>query len=373
MDRIKNHILRLLTRARLVSAKYPRKQQNPDCLLLKLPLELLELVIEQLPISGQMCLLQTCSSVYNSFELPRDRVTFRAKREHPKYLALVARDPPDMWISIKTPRIRFVKRGDLPKLPKSPPYLGAPGWDSKALCGFPTGALMVEHKHVQMSIKYSQLEKKTRWQSKYLQVLLKPYKTKFNPMLDCPPSKWDASIGYFESYPKVISGRYLLYTERSFTTNFTSIPALLQLLGPFGPCLHQYTDPKRYDEYQRQKALDDEMMALTGEAPSYYNSYCMSSLQPQCSEQFFSSIQQATAEKNTWVNGYCYWCRTEYSICVTNACITLRAWRDLGGCNAPHNYTWQEHLSPLVFGPGEMRDPLSIRTLYGELAITKRL
>src|SRR5688500_9258142 len=99
MDRIKNSILRLLTHARLVSAKHPRKQQNPDCLLLNLPLEILGLIIEQLPISSQLCLLQTCSSLYNSFVLPRVWVTFRAKREHPKYLALVARDHPDIWTS----------------------------------------------------------------------------------------------------------------------------------------------------------------------------------------------------------------------------------------------------------------------------------
>jgi hypothetical protein len=305
--------------------------------------------------------------------LPRVWVTFRAKREHPKYLALVARDHPDIWTSIKEPCIRFVKRRDLPKLPKSPPYIGAPGWDGNALGVFQMGALMVEHKHVQMSIKYSQLEKKTRWQRKYLEVLLKPYNTKFDPMFKYPSRKWDVSTGYFKSCPKVVSGRYLLYTERSFTTNFAYRPAHIDQQGPFGPCLHQYTDRKRYEEYQWQKALDDRTMALFGEVPSYRNSLCMSILQPQCSEPFFLSIQQAFAEKNTWVDGYCYWCRTEYSICVTYACITLRAWRDLGGCNAPHNYTWQEHLSPVVFGPGEERDPRSIRTLYGESPITKGL
>lgn len=164
MDRIKNFILRLLARTRLVSAKHPRKQQNPDCLLLNLPLEILDLIIQKLPMSGQMCLLQTCCSLYNSFILPEDRDWLLAKREHSKYIALIARDHPNMWISVETPHIRFVKWRDLPKLPKNPPYFGAPGWDRNAIDGFLTGALMVEHKHVQMSIKYSLLENKTRWQ-----------------------------------------------------------------------------------------------------------------------------------------------------------------------------------------------------------------
>jgi hypothetical protein len=232
---------------------------------------------------------------------------------------------------------------------------------------------MVEHKHVQMSIKYSQIENKTRWQKEYLKVLLKPYETKFKPLLSFPPGKRDTNLGYFKSYPKVVSGRYLLYTERIFVTSFGSISTLLELQGTFGPCLHQYTNMERFDAYQRKKAFGDGATALHEEATHHQNCYCMAGWQLECSEPFFLSIQQAIAEMNTWVDGCCYWCRTEYSIRITDGCITLRAWRDLGGCGSPDNHVWQQHWKCLVFGPGELRDPLRIRTLYGELAVTKGL
>lgn len=131
---------------------------------------------------------------------------------------------------------------------------------------------------------------------------------------------------------------------------------------------------ERFDAYQRKKAFGDGTVALHEEAAPHQNCYCMAAgWQPECSEPFFLSIQQAIAEMNTWVDGYCYWCRTEYSIRITDLCITLRAWRDLGGCSSPHDSVWRQHLRRLVFGPGESRDPLMIRTLYGELAVTKGL
>ncbi|KAM0247537.1 hypothetical protein ACHAP5_003986 [Fusarium lateritium] len=258
MGQIKNYLLRLLTRARLVPAKHPRKQQNPDCLLLNLPLEILDLIIKKLTISNQWCLLQTCCSLYNSFVPQRALVWHLSLKESRKYRALIARDHPDVWISSNRPYIRFVKKRDIPKPPKNPPFSGLMAND--VLSDYSLGALMFEHKHVQLSIKYSQLEEKTPRQKKYLKALLKPYETRFHSMLVDPPGKEDGSIGYYKACPKVVSGRYLLYTKRTFKTNVTSIQGLLEYHVPFGACRHQYTEPRRYEEYQRYIALDAQRL-----------------------------------------------------------------------------------------------------------------
>lgn len=245
-------------------------------------------------MSGQMCLLQTCCSFYNSLILPEDRDWLLAEPEYSKYIALIARDHPDTWVTVEPPHIRSAEWRDLPKLPKTPPYFRAPGWDRNALDGFLTGGLMVEHKHVQMSIKYSQLENKTRRQKEYLKVLMKPYETKFNPLLSFHPSKRGASLGYFKSHPKVVSGRYLLYTKRAFVSNCGPISTLLDLQGTFGPCLHQYRNMERFIAYQRKKAFGDETMALHEEETPHQNYHCMTAgWQPECSESFFLSIRQA--------------------------------------------------------------------------------
>ncbi|KAJ4015051.1 hypothetical protein NW766_005382 [Fusarium irregulare] len=107
-------------------------------------------------------------------------------------------------------------------MPNGPPVYGSLSWNTDLIHNFERGALMVKHKHIQLSIKYSQLEKKTWEQKKCLNALMKPYKTQFVPDFLKDPrrifkqKKQTKKPGYFQWYPKVVDGRYLTHDRRVF-------------------------------------------------------------------------------------------------------------------------------------------------------------
>lgn len=221
---------------------------------------------------------------------------------------------------------------------------------------------MVEHKHVQISIKYSQLEKKTRQQAKHLKILMTPYKTEFAPRLNIHPLEKVGEIGYFQWYPKVVSGRYLTFSQRSYTNNWIRKPVILSELGCFGPCMHHYTDPARYQNFlQRQRR------ARENKNFSRYQRQWQVRRQPECSDSFFECIQGARDKTDTWFSRACPWCLTEYSISVTSeGALVLQTWRDLGGVDSPFNTVWEQHIDDGdLRGAAMERDPYEIRRRYG--------
>ncbi|KAH7217920.1 hypothetical protein DER44DRAFT_738132 [Fusarium oxysporum] len=152
---------------------------------------------------------------------------------------LVVRQFPSAWRTGRTLRFREFQAKDLCPQPKGPPYKDQPGWNKDTLRQFEEGALLLKHKHVQMSLKYDRLEKKTHQQKSFLKTLLEPYHTDFSPGLEMHPLDKCGAVGHFESHPKLVSGRYLLFNQWTFTNPWKDGTIVLGELGRFGACEHQ--------------------------------------------------------------------------------------------------------------------------------------
>ncbi|EMT64696.1 hypothetical protein FOC4_g10007378 [Fusarium odoratissimum] len=152
---------------------------------------------------------------------------------------LVVRQFPSAWRTGRALRFREFQAKDLCPQPKGPPYKDQPGWNKDTLRQFEEGALLLKHKHVQMSLKYDRLEKKTHQQKSFLKTLLEPYHTDFSPGLEMHPLDKCGAVGHFESHPKLVSGRYLLFNQWTFTNPWKDGTIVLGELGRFGACEHQ--------------------------------------------------------------------------------------------------------------------------------------
>ncbi|KAL5617505.1 hypothetical protein FOBRF1_006253 [Fusarium oxysporum] len=168
--------------------------------------------------------------------VPFSQLPVAKKRE---YKMLVVRQFPSAWRTGRALRFREFQAKDLCPQPKGPPYKDQPGWNKDTLRQFEEGALLLKHKHVQMSLKYDRLEKKTHQQKSFLKTLLEPYHTDFSPGLEMHPLDKCGAVGHFESHPKLVSGRYLLFNQWTFTNPWKDGTIVLGELGRFGACEHQ--------------------------------------------------------------------------------------------------------------------------------------
>lgn len=100
----------------LPSGTLPRKQQNADCLLLNLPVEVLELIYGYLPAASQLCLRQTCLATFYSLRNPDQLL----RKELLEYLGIAFRNHPDFWVAARRPLLRRFQASDLPDL-RTPP------------------------------------------------------------------------------------------------------------------------------------------------------------------------------------------------------------------------------------------------------------
>ncbi|OBS27737.1 hypothetical protein FPOA_01680 [Fusarium poae] len=339
-----------------------QKQQKQDCYLLNLPADILQLIDKYLPYSGRVCTRLTCSALYNSLKNP---INCPYYCEHLECLALICRHRPDCWLVETRPYIRDVLESDMPNPPNVRPETGCPSWSEEAIYLFQRGALMAEFKHVRLAIGYSQLETKTCQQARYLKLLLEPYKTVFKPDYMPGPLGKAMELGYFKQYPKVVSGRYLTFSQRRFINNRNYTPVELYKLGCFGACMHQYTKPERYEDFlarQSQamwKRFTDDQTGPKGPNRRH----------PECSDPFYQCLRNAYYMHGIWFDDLCPWCLTEFSVCVTKSGdLVINTWRDLGNADTPMNNDWWNHLDYFPHARCDTgRNPWVIRTRYGNV------
>jgi hypothetical protein len=345
-----------------------KTKSNSDSFSFNLPADILLIVHEFLPASSQLCLLTTCRGIKVLLEhrtVPYSRLTLEQKRE---YKTFVIRQFPNAWLAEDTLRFREFQEEDLHPQPQGPPFGGQPGWKSNDLARFRAGALLIRHRHVRMSLIYHRLEKKTRRQKSFLKSLLEPYHTDFSPCLQIHPSEKSGAVGHFESHPKLISGRYLLFNQWTFTNTLRGGTIALPKLGGFGACTHQgmsdfgwkafLSRRKRYAEFGFRRETIQLARALWLLPPG------------RRSEEFFECVCEAIKNPGRQVDGMCPYCLTEFSICMTTKMMQMRVWRDLGTEDSCWSPVWQTHLG--VSHPQGLprgKDCLEIRSRYGDTGI----
>jgi hypothetical protein len=305
-----------------------------------------------LPVASQICLGQTCLPMHSSLENTSHRLP---GEERLNFIALIARDIPDCWVAESRPWIRPLQDSDLTVIPNGPPALGSRSWNRPRIQHFLLGALMVEHKHVQLSIKYSQPENKTDAQLEHLTNLMRSYQTLFVPLFYVHRRPHTGEMGHFQWCPKVVNGRYLTFSQRRFP-NETGERVTWANLGRFGSCSHQYTYPMKYIEFLLRKEDMDQ-------ARHHRECHQRNMFGRKCSYKFSVCLQDAFDSPGTWFDGACCACLSEFSICLTSEGLMVRTWKDFGGTDSPSNRVWREH----TCGHGGWypnRDPREIRSRY---------
>ncbi|KAK6718742.1 hypothetical protein SNK05_001890 [Fusarium graminearum] len=356
MDQLQRRICQTPANFRsLLPAITPRRKERPECFLLNLPVEVLGFINDYLPFRSQVYIRLTCSTMYNSLKSP-----VHTREEKLECLALIYRDRPDCWVAEEWPLVRDVVYSDLPRPPKGRPIFQDLPYYADEIYLFERNALMVEHKHVQLAIKYSELESRNLWQAIYLRLLLKPFKTVFRPRFRPGPLCSAKETCSFQWCPKVVSGRYLTFTQRRFTNNWEDKPVEMHRLAPFGSCMHQFTDPERFGHFlQRQRLYGSQMKRQSKQRQRFR-------LHPECSDPFFECLQNAYNTHGVWFDGACPWCLTEFSMRVQSGELVVNTWRDLGGCGSPLNPDWRSHTYYVDTGTEDVieRCPWEIRSRY---------
>ncbi|RGP70070.1 f-box cyclin [Fusarium longipes] len=369
-----NQLQQAPVESQLLPSSPLRKQQSSECFLLDLPNEILQQIDEYLPFNSRVCIRLTCTVAHDCLRaFPR----CPSQEEWLVFLAQFYKNRPDYVLVVERPWVLAIRDDELPMPPNVPPVLHWPSWSKKQMDRFERGALMVDHEHVQLAIKYNQLEHKKRWQKRFLKIVLRPHKTRFEPRFyGHPDNEKVEEICYFEGYTKVISGRYITFSQRRFTNKDPLDPMRISKLGSFGSCTHQHTSPVRYGHFLRRKGL----LSVRGSSRHHIGGPTsvwrhQRPLEPECSDLFFSSIYRASCEHGTWFDGACPWCLTEFSICFKEGDLVLKTWRDLGGADSPLNDVWLKHTGEYQGEEmAEIRCPTEIRSRYEDsVSFVKRV
>ena len=340
-----------------------KTKNNSDSLFLNLPVETVLIIHSFLPASSQLCLLTTCRGIkvlleYRNRTVPYSRLTLEQMRE---YKTFVIRQFPNAWLDEETLRFREFQEEDLYPQPQGPPVGVQTGWNYPDLWRFAAGALLIRHRHVRMSLIYHRLEKKSLQQKSFLKSLLEPYHTGFSPCLRIHPSEKSGAVGHFESHPKLVSGRYLLFNKWTFTNPLRGGTVGLHKLRYFGVGKHQAMSELDWKAFVVRRGLGEEFGVRT-------HLYLRMWQPSRLNEDLIICVHEAFKNPGRQVDGLCPYCLTEYSICKTTKRMQMCAWRDLGAEDSwdwsPVGQTDLREIDPQGLPRGD--DCLEIRSRYGD-------
>ncbi|KAM0548146.1 hypothetical protein ACHAPJ_010067 [Fusarium lateritium] len=176
-------------------------------------------------------------------------------------------------------------------------------------------SFQVQHRHVYLAVLYSQLQDKNKFQMDYLERLLQPYYVR---EVERPSKKIVAPLNGIVEYwatPKVVNGRYLLFSQWEYGRN-------QEVIMPY-----------------------DQFGII-------------------CEHRWALSAGDTDSEGEDEGEGVCTFCSTEFSITVTHGRMTVSTWKDLGTGKSPMDNVWHwDGVPGAVFrGPGHTSG--SIRTRF---------
>ncbi|EHK26669.1 uncharacterized protein TRIVIDRAFT_50070 [Trichoderma virens Gv29-8] len=304
--------------------------------ILQLPVELLLEIFKFLPPYSQLLVYRTCrplrAIVYKYFLAGRgeilDTLEYRLL-----YLTHLARSLPDRWVCAKCCKLHQAYSWDtpssrafyLPKCGDGKHWFSEQHSESKSLANHEYSP---SHRHVELTLKYARLQSQKRAHRKHLQRLLAPYHA---------ASQRPGTISVVEGilaqrsfYPKVVDGRYLLLTVRTYLGVRTTISR--QSIKFIEICPHLYA-------WGNFSLWNDATIALD-------TILYLAFLGPP----------------NTRVSDSCRSCGTDFSVQASPERAIVCAWQDLGPEGTVYDPDWEaivRETTNISHRPG------SIRELYG--------
>lgn len=200
-----------------------KTQSQAHSYILQLPLEVLIRIFAFLPPYSQLLTYQTCRplrTIIHQYFFARGGEILVTPKDRLHYLTDLARSLPDRWVCAKCCKLHQTCSLDTPSyLTSYSPEceggkIGVFEEHSESRKFFIYGYFLA-HRHVELTLKYTRLESRKSTHQEYLRALLAPHHAP-----NCQrPHTVDVSEGIIlqhSYYPKVVDGRYLLFTIRTY-------------------------------------------------------------------------------------------------------------------------------------------------------------
>lgn len=329
MDIIKFPI-RLLRRA--------KSKTQSQTYILQLPVEILLRIFEYLPPYSQLLVYQTCRplrTLVHQYFLDGKGDVLATLEDRLRYLTHLARSTPDRWVCAKCCKLHQTCEWDTPvyrgayQIPACRDGKGYVQQDSecKSLANVGYSA---SHRHVELTLKYARLKSQKKKHRAHLQRLLAPhhYETQSPHTI----SVAEGILAQSSFYPKVVDGRYLLLTVRTYVAAETLVsPRSINCLQI---CPHLYS----FGAFCRRNDMEIDLDTV------FYMAF--------------------SAPPNTPILSSCLACGTDISIQISPERAVVCAWQDLGPEATVYDPDWEAIVrkTKVVY-----HDAGSIRELFGQL------
>ncbi|POR39602.1 Uncharacterized protein TPAR_00211 [Tolypocladium paradoxum] len=284
--------------------KQPQKTQKRRCPVLDLPVDLMLGISEYLPLCSQVFLSQTCRLLRQAFSHFRALIHI-PDEERLEYLVDRVRNLPGRWLCEVCLQLHHAHVSDTPEHPGG---VTCPlGWQGLRSRGYGLMSFRLDHRHVQLTLKYARMKDANNTHQQYLKALLAPVYASFTTQSGFPNMLHTGHA----VYPKVVAGRYLLLSVYTYLENHTVVTK--EAMGKLRICLHQGFAPGR-----------------TGLSRQHSTGLCYTT------EAAFHDLGHEKC-------GFCPLCLTDFSVCVTPECAIICVWQDLGPEGSPLEPAWGTH------------------------------
>ncbi|KAH7008540.1 hypothetical protein EDB80DRAFT_716748 [Ilyonectria destructans] len=313
------------------------KVQSQGCIILQLPVEVLLLIVEALPLSSQVSVSQTCRPLRTILAHLRNSASYLPRGEFLEFLSCLARNMPEKWVCDVCLKLHPVSLQDTWKNPyrsSCPRYYVYQ--KTYRLEHFSLG-----NRHVQLALKYTRMDGISKKYQRYLETLLTPHHGTFlaDSLKDTPLQRRHSV------YPKIVNGRYLVLSVWRYDMDREKVSR--QRMGSLRVCGHQIFND--WGEALREMAgfrvQDDPKKVL------------------------WTAVSTAFQAEGAEVRKSCPYCLTDFSVQACPERATVRMWQDLGPEGSPLNPEWTENnisvpLKERKFKIINNKVPGDIRRLY---------
>ncbi|KAI1106688.1 hypothetical protein F4804DRAFT_300194 [Jackrogersella minutella] len=322
-----------------------RKLEGRGCPILRLPVDLIFRISNQLDPASLHTFSQTCCSLRVILGTHSRAENFSLE-DRWEYLAAIARDIPDHWVCEACCTLHPVCELDTPHEPslKSCPL----SWRRWRHAGYgqqqrlDNRLFRVDHRHIQLALKYTRLQI-DEFQD-YLRSLLAPHINDKFETFTFPHKRPNVLAVHYSVIPKIVRDhvgnyRYLMLSTWRYHPDLE--PVTIMAMGELRICPHLILHPGRNGPSNMQSGSLREIIGTT-----------MAKRQDGVQMTF----------------GYCRYCPTDFCVVAYPDHVVLGAWQDMGTEGSPMDVSWRVH----VFNPGKLarsrkqliHEPGSVRQLY---------
>lgn len=294
----------------------PSTEQNLDCPLVQLPVDILVSVTRHLSEVDRHVLAMTCRALWTVIRRCDGSVSSLSQYQYLGYLTTISRDNPDLWVCESCTKVHPASDLTCPQHGRQTRLAGT------------SVKLSLQHRHVQLALKLERLGNLGKKQRERLDRLTVPQRGNI--------STHSTKMGHvrceYAAYPKIVKGRYLVLSV--WTYEQRSQPISQEVIEWLSICHHQRLDFKM--GFVERFFWDDERQNLEmgGSRPS----------RPKNALRF--AFELARRRPRTAVGGSCTKCPVDFSVNFSPERMTLRAWHDFGPEGTSLDPAWMVHVQP---------------------------